>query len=75
MQQLDHETCQGFTGGGVILDVLEVGTKKKVIGNMIAMAQIPISSSSLFFFLANQGGQKTEKYNLQEFRFFFLYMN
>lgn len=45
--------------------------KKKVIGNMIAMAQIPISSSSLFFFLANQGGQKTEKYNLQEFRFFF----
>lgn len=38
---------------------------------MIAMAQIPISSSSLFFFLANQGGQKTEKYNLQEFRFFF----
>lgn len=42
---------------------------------MIAMAQIPISSSSLFFFLANQGGQKTEKYNLQEFRFFFLYMN
>lgn len=50
MQQLDHETCQGFTGGGVILDVLEVGTKKKVISNMIAMAQIPISSSSLFFF-------------------------
>lgn len=72
MQQLDDETCQGFTGGGVILDVLEVGTKKKVIGNMIAMAQIP---SLFFFFLANQGGQKTEKYNLQEFRFFFLYMN
>lgn len=40
---------------------------------MIAMAQIPISSSSLFFFLANQGGQKTEKYNLQEFSFFFVH--